>query len=791
MTLSGSNSYAGATAVNEGTLALTGTLGSTAINVASAGTLTQSATGLIGGSASLTNSGTSILAGANTYNGATDVSAGELRVNGATSAASAVSLASAAVLSGSGTVGGTVTVSGGGIITPGNSNSGTLTLGNLTFNGAGTVNFFSNGSVMNTAITTGTLTTDAGTITLNIAGVTVWTSGTYNLISYSAPSVSGTGFGSFALGTLSGSSSRVLASLVNPAGNVALSITSDYPIWTGSDSTFWVTGSTGANSNWKRNSDSAATDYIEGDYVKFNDDAAGGPNVDVDISGPNVSPSGVVFENNALNYTLKSGSGNGIAGSTGLIKSGTGLLTITSTNSYTGGTTLSGGTINVNNAAALGNSSGALTFSGSGGTLQLGATIASSSRNYVLNANGTIDTNSYDLTNSGIISGTGTLTKSGNGTLTLDGTNIYSGGTTISGGTLRLGNAAGLGAAAGSLTVNAGALDMNGKNATVGLLTGSSGGVITTSSNGSSVLTASSASNSIYAGGITNTSGTLGLAKSGTGTLTLTGSNSYSGVTTISAGALNIQNNNALGNTAGNTFIAAGARLQVQGGLTNMAELLTSSNGIIENVSGNNVLSGTITKVGSAVTLLSTSGTLTIQGGIDGTVNSVNLQGAGGGEISGVISTAFGLTKTGVGTWTLSGPNTFSTNSGGSTFVGEGTLTLAAASVTFGSALTVSNAATDATLNLTSGTFNFGASNFAVGSGSAGTIGTVNQTGGAVSFTSGNALIIGNGGVVNTGNYNLSAGTITTFASTNRGIMLGANSSSFANFTLSGSGALT
>ena len=147
---------------------------------------------------------------------------------------------------------------------------------------------------------------------------------------------------------------------------------------------------------------------------------------------------------------------------------------------------------------------------------------------------------------------------------------------------------------------------------------------------------------------------TAGITKTTAGTLILEGNNAYSGVTAINDGILNIQNNNALGTTAGNTTIASGKKLQIQGVGLSIAENFSVTAGTIENVSGANTLTGTITKAGT-VTLLSTSGTLTIQGGIDGTSNTVNLQGAGDGEISGVISTAYAIAKSDAGTWTLSG----------------------------------------------------------------------------------------------------------------------------------------
>ena len=153
-----------------------------------------------------------------------------------------------------------------------------------------------------------------------------------------------------------------------------------------------------------------------------------------------------------------------------------------------------------------------------------------------------------------------------------------------------------------------------------------------------------------------------GMTFKGAGTTTLTNGNSYTGATSVTAGTLNIQHNNALGTTAGATSLTTGTKLQVQGVGLNIPEnftLGTGSTGVtVENVSGTNILSGTITRNG-ALTFTSLAGHLTVQSGIGNTSNSVNMGGAGDGEISGPISVAFSVNKNDGGTWTLSGNNTY------------------------------------------------------------------------------------------------------------------------------------
>ena len=116
----------------------------------------------------------------------------------------------------------------------------------------------------------------------------------------------------------------------------------------------------------------------------------------------------------------------------------------------------------------------------------------------------------------------------------------------------------------------------------------------------------------------------------------------------------------------------------------------------------------------------------------------------GNNTISGAIgsSNTPAVAKNGPGTWILSGNNAYS----GTTTVSGGTLTLSGARTGSSGAITVSNiAATDATLNIQNGTHALGGNAFSVASApTTPATGTVNQSGGTVTFTSGNGLLIGN-----------------------------------------------
>ena len=158
--------------------------------------------------------------------------------------------------------------------------------------------------------------------------------------------------------------------------------------------------------------------------------------------------------------------------------------------------------------------------------------------------------------------------------------------------------------------------------------------------------------------------GTDGFTKGGLGTLILSGTNSYSGLTTVNAGILNIHNGSALGATTSGTTILSGATLQLQGGISVGNEALTISgagaagqNGALVNVSGTNNYGGLLT-LGAASTISSDAGTLNLTntGTITGAGFGLTLTGAGNGTISSIIGTGAGtLTKNGAGTWTLSG----------------------------------------------------------------------------------------------------------------------------------------
>ena len=141
--------------------------------------------------------------------------------------------------------------------------------------------------------------------------------------------------------------------------------------------------------------------------------------------------------------------------------------------------------------------------------------------------------------------------------------------------------------------------------------------------------------------------GTGSLTKTGEGTLVLTADNTYAGATNVNEGILNIQNANALGDTATGTTVANYATLQVQGGLTVDEPIFLTGGGYppdkswygaLRSTGGDNTWSGTITLNGSSRIGCGTTDTFTLTGGITGTGNVSfvgTIVGASGSTIQG------------------------------------------------------------------------------------------------------------------------------------------------------------
>jgi autotransporter-associated beta strand protein len=280
-----------------------------------------------------------------------------------------------------------------------------------------------------------------------------------------------------------------------------------------------------------------------------------------------------------------------VIGSGGLIKAGAGTLQLAGANTYTGGTTVSAGTLTASGASALGATTGALTVSnpnlgaGSNVVLNLSTTAAttkgslsgtiavpsSGANTAAINNGGQLFTINQTVpgTFPGVIAGNGgfALGALSTNTLTLSGANTYTGGTTVNAGTLAYG-ASNVLADAGAVNVAGGTLNVATFNDTVGAVTLTSGTI--TGSTG----TLSGSSYAVQSGTISaKLGGTAALTKSTAGSVTLSGANSFSGGTAVNAGTLVAAHSSAFG-TDGLT-VAAGATARMQAGLATAMALST------------------------------------------------------------------------------------------------------------------------------------------------------------------------------------------------------------------------
>ena len=458
--LAAANTYTGATLVGSGTLDLTGSLTGSSISVSGDAAISESSTGSIAGAVAVTlaSSGTSTLAGNNNYSGVTSISNGVLNIQNATAlgtidegttVASGTALqiqgnlivgAEALTLNGNGiaTTGALRSISGsntwGGLITLGSStrihcDADTLTLDVDTGDaiaGSNSLVFGGNGNITveDPIATGGNTVTKEGTGTLTLKAANTFT----NSVNVTAG----------ALNIQNSNATGTIAGGVNVSSAAALQMQGDLVV--GNEPLF-LQGTGIANTGALRN---LSGDNRWGGLIslaaatRFNSDA-GTLTIDVP-SGNAIGGTGVAVKNPPVIF---GGSGNIIVADpisidTGtLTKDGTGTLTLTGVNVYSGATTIGGGILNAKTAAALGNGSATNTLIFNGGALQAGGTISSPSpRGVTLTSTGLIDTNDTAVSIAGIMSGEGGLTKSGAGTLTLTGDNTYAGTTTVSDGML-------------------------------------------------------------------------------------------------------------------------------------------------------------------------------------------------------------------------------------------------------------------------------------------------------------------------------------------------------------------
>ena len=708
----------GTTTVNGGTLSLNGSTATATFTgdvTLSSGTFSD-----VGGAptfaGNLILNGGTLTDGGGTYtfsgtskqiNGtASSLTLGSVAVTGSYSLGGSVaSLTVGTALSGNGSFNGPVNVLAGGNLSPG---LNATTIGTLTLPNSGATALTLNGNVLNFKLPASGTTCDKiaiagrlnfnGVNTINVTAASGAAANTYTLMT--CGSTNGTGSlvlpnGSTNMGNLTLAVSGTAVTLTVGAGG----LNSD--VWVGVGATnAWDTSST----LWTRNG-TASQAYVNGDAVTF-DDTSTNLYVTNGTSLASYSPDYVIFNNNSKNYTVSAN----IGGSGSLCQLGTGTTTLGGSNSYTGPTTISAGTLLISGQA--GQYAGGFTIA-NGGTLQIGAGSASpgqlNSGFYAGNItnNGTINGNGYGVnpqTLSGTISGSGGVACNGqaaNGqSLTLTGPNTFTGNVTVgvtsanlyfnsiadSGtsalgfGNLQIGsgnqagsvayNSSGATAATTSRTITLGnaannthEIDNNSANAGATLaLNGPL--VLTPASNGgvkNFTLGGSNSGTNTFASTITNPpSGILNLTKTGAGTWLLAASNSYSGTTTITLGILEADNNSALG-TGLLKFNGGTLSNNVSCTLTNPVNL-AATNATVGVGSGRRLtLGGVITNsfkltvVGPGTLVLTNVNTYTNATTISSGTLLVN------GSISGAVTNLSGATLGGNGT--IGGAVTFADGS--------------------------------------------------------------------------------------------------------------------------------
>ena len=496
------------------------------------------------------------------------------------------------------------------------------------------------------------------------------------------------------------------------------------------------------------------------------------------ISGASITATDMTLEGTLSVSNSAASSITGVIGLnvTNMVKTGAGTLTLSGVNTYTGTTTISEGTLSVatigdggvaGNLGAATNTATNLVLNGGG--LQYTGLSASTNRNFILSnaTTSTIDvsTNTLSLTGSSTVT-TGGLTKAGSGTLMLLSANTYTGLTSITNGSLAYGINNAL--ASGAVTINGSSAiwSLAGYSDTVGAVTLIDGSII----GSSSVLTATNYN--VQNGSISAIlQGDIGLTKTTSGTVILSEANTYTGITTISEGVLQIGNGGPIGSISGDvvnngalvfnrsdalgyvgvisgsgtlskagagtltlsgansyegiTYISAGT-LAVSGSLSDLTQVLVAS-GATYRVDVSDTV-GSIEGAGN-ITTGAASGTVSLTVNMDTSLTKI---------FSGVMSNGsnaiLDFTKSGLGSLTISGNNTYT----GGTILSEGILALGASNRLADSGL----------LTITGGTFSMSAFNE--------TVAALNMTGGSITGT----------GILSSASYTINTPTNTTLTLT-------------------------
>ncbi|GEP45319.1 beta strand repeat-containing protein [Brevifollis gellanilyticus] len=703
----------GTTGASQFTGGITGTGNVTILNQATTGTITL-ATGAINPVGSIThsstatgtttisadigsnvtgitqNSATSLLnlTGANiAFTGPLTVSAGTLNMTGGATTAptlSALTVAAGGTLNLLNTTGQHFNL-GAGALNLG-AGTGTATLG-LELGSTAAYDRFS---------TSGTATT-ANNVVFNLLSLTGFGVGNYDLLT-AGSGLSGATYG---IGSLSAGFSGYTLSLTasNTLVRLTATTTTNDLYWNGGVNTSWM-GISGINTN-------------------FTTDLAGASNAN-----------GTPGVNNSVIFTTSMQSGTALSTT---LDGAFSIKDLTFNNQVgsgpLGSITIAPGTAGTLTITPVASTAGIEVQTGAPAAINLTAPV-------ILGANQTWTVAAASvLSSSGGISGTGIgLTKAGAGILQLGGTNTYTGTTTVDGGVLRAGSATGF-AQNSAYVVNAGGtLRLNGFASTIASLSGS--GTVENNAATSVTLSIGGSASTTFSGTFQNgaAAGTLSLSKGGTGMLTLSGTNTYTGTTAVPGGILQLS-----------SPIATNNQVNVGSGAGGRGILLIGANVAVSDID---------------------VGTNTSAGAVYQSAGTVSLSGA---DANGIFS--LGAANTSYGYYEVSGGSITSNRLtiGNTLTSGNGYYRQTGGTVTINTNVLPSHGSGSSVMDISGGQFTGGNSNFGINStaGSNNSYGVINVRGtgtmilqSTLNVYRGNAATIGSTSIFNLG----AGGTIRTIA---------------------------